>query len=147
MGTQTLTKTPAKIPALFDDFFKPLNDWFSPGRFWGQTMNIPAVNISEEKDEYLVSVAVPGMKKDDFKIDIDGNMLSISCEKSETIEEKEKKFTRKEFNFSSFNRCFTLPDEISKDKIEARYEDGVLKLSLPFTEASRKNTAKHIAVK
>ena len=67
------------------------------------------------------------MKKDDFKIDVDGNMLTISSEKEENKEEKEKKFTRKEYNYSSFSRRFTLPEEVNKEKIEAKYEDGVLK--------------------
>jgi HSP20 family protein len=71
-----------------------------------------------------VSLAAPGMKKEDFKIDVDGNMLTISSEKEETKEEKEKKFTRKEYNYSSFSRSFTLPDEVNKEKIDAKYEDG-----------------------
>jgi len=135
------------MPTLFDDLFKPWNEWFDNGGLWGRVMNIPAVNITENKDEYKVALAVPGMKKDDFNIDIDGNMLTISSEKEETKEEKDKKFTRKEYNFSSFSRSFTLPDEVNKEKIEAKYEDGVLKLSLPRKEELKKITAKHIAVK
>jgi len=147
MATQALTKTTERMPTLFDDFFKPWNEWFDNGGLWGRVMNIPAVNITENKDEYKVALAVPGMKKDDFNIDIDGNMLTISSEKEETKEEKDKKFTRKEYNFSSFSRSFTLPDEVNKEKIEAKYEDGVLKLSLPRKEELKKITAKHIAVK
>jgi HSP20 family protein len=147
MSTQTLTKTGERIPSVFDDFFKPWNEWFDNGSFWGRTMNIPAVNITEHKDEYQVSLAVPGMKKDDFKIDVDGNMLTISSEKEENKEEKDKKFTRKEYNYSSFSRSFTLPEEINKEKIEARYEDGVLKIALPRRKEAKKLTAKQIAVK
>jgi len=147
MATQALTKTTERMPTLFDDLFKPWNEWFDNGGLWGRVMNIPAVNITENKDEYKVALAVPGMKKDDFNIDIDGNMLTISSEKEETKEEKDKKFTRKEYNFSSFSRSFTLPDEVNKEKIEAKYEDGVLKLSLPRKEELKKITAKHIAVK
>lgn len=110
-------------------------------------MNVPAVNITEQKDEYLVSVAVPGMKKNDFRIDVDGNMLMISSEKEETKEEKDKKFTRKEYSYSSFSRCFTLPEEINKEKIDASYENGVLKISLPRNESGKKPSAKQIAVK
>ena len=108
---------------------------------------MPAVNITEHKDDYQVALAVPGLKKDDFKIDVAGNMLTISCEKEDTKEEKEKKFTRKEYSYSSFSRSFTLPEEINKEKIEAKYEDGVLKLTLPRKEEARKISAKHIAVK
>lgn len=148
MGIQALTKSSERMPLFFDDFFKPWNEWFeNAGTAWGRTMTVPAVNITENKNDYLVSLAVPGMKKDDFKIDIDGNMLTISCEKEESKEEKDKKFTRKEYNYSSFSRSFTLPDEVNKEKIEARYEDGVLKLALPRKEEAKKPAAKQIAVK
>ena len=126
--------------------FSPWNEWFDDSSL-DLTMNVPAVNITEQKDQYLVSLAAPGLKKDDFKIDVDGNMLTISSEKEENKEEKDKKFTRKEYSYSSFSRCFTLPEEIKQEKIEAKYEDGVLKISLPRSEAVNKPSAKHIAVK
>jgi HSP20 family protein len=135
MGTQAVTKASERTPTFFDDFFKPWNEWFeNGGNLWNRALTVPAVNITENKDDYSVSLAVPGMKKDDFKIDVDGNMLTISCEKGESKEEKDKKFTRKEYNYSSFSRSFTLPDEVNKEKIDAKYEDGVLKLSLPRKE-------------
>ena len=147
MSKQTLTKTSERFPALFDDFFKPWNEWFgNDNRFWG-TARVPSVNITENKDEYNVSLAVPGMKKDDFKIDVNGNMLTISCEKDETKEDKDKKYTRKEYSYTSFSRSFTLPEEINREKIDARYEDGLLKISLPRKEEVKKFAAKQIAVK
>jgi HSP20 family protein len=147
MGTQALTKATERMPAFFDDFFRPWNEWFDNGGALGRIMNMPAVNITEQKNDYLVSLAAPGMKKEDFNIDVDGNMLTISSEKEETKEEKDKKFTRKEYNYSSFSRSFTLPDEVNKEKIEAKYEDGVLKLVLPRKEEIKKPAAKQIAVK
>lgn len=148
METQALKKmTEEKRPSVFYDLFKPWNEWFDEGSFLGRTMNIPAVNITEEQGLYQVELAVPGMKKDDFKIDLDGNMLTISSEKEESKEEKDKKFTRKEYSYSSFSRSFTLPEEVNQERIEARYEDGVLKLSLPRKEEAKKPSAKHIAVK
>ena len=147
MATQALSRLSERRPTVFEDFFKPWNEWFDNGGLFGRTMNIPAVNITEQKNDYLVSLAVPGMKKEDFKIDVDGNMLTISSEKEETKEEKDKKFTRKEYNYSSFSRSFTLPDEVNKEKIDAKYEDGVLKISLPRREEVKKPTAKQIAVK
>jgi HSP20 family protein len=148
MSTQALTKTNGgRIPSVFNDFFKPWNEWFDETGLWGRTMNVPAVNITELKNEYKVELAVPGMKKEDFKIDVDGNMLTISSEKEESSEEKEKKFTRKEYSYSSFSRSFTLPEEINLDKIEAKYEDGVLRLSLPRKEETKMPSAKNIAVK
>ena len=146
MSTQSLTKAGERMPSIFDDFFKPWNEWFDGG-LWGRTMQVPAVNITEQKDDYLVSLAAPGLKKDDFKIDVDGNMLTISSEKEDTKEEKDKKFTRKEYNYSSFSRSFSLPEEINKEKIEAYYEDGVLKITLPRKDEAKKTTAKHISVK
>jgi HSP20 family protein len=147
MSTQSLAKFTDRMPSVFDDFFKPWNEWFDKGAFPGRMMNLPAVNITEHKDEYQVSLAAPGLKKDDFRIDVDGNMLTISCEKEENKEEKDKKFTRKEYNYSSFSRTFTLPEEINKEKIEAKYEEGVLKLNLPRKEEAKKPSAKQIAVK
>ena len=87
------------------------------------------------------------MKKDDFKIDVEGDMLTISAETKEEKEEKDKKYTRKEYSYTSFSRSFTIPVGTKADKIDARYEDGVLKLVLPKTEETRKLEAKHIAVK
>lgn len=147
MGNLTLSRLSERKPTLFDDFFKPWNEWFDYGEFTGRTLNVPAVNITEHKDEYLVSLAVPGMKKDDFHIDVDGNMLTISSEKEESKEEKEQKFTRKEYSYYNFSRSFTLPDEINREKIDAKYDDGVLKIVLPRREEVKKPTAKHIAVK
>jgi len=147
MATQALSRLSERMPTVFEDFFKPWNEWFDNGGLFGRTMNIPAVNITEQKNDYLVSLAVPGMKKEDFKIDIDGNMLTISSAKEETKEEKEKRFTRKEYNYSSFSRSFTLPDEVNREKIDAKYEDGVLKITLPRKEEVKNPTAKQIAVK
>jgi HSP20 family protein len=148
MGTQALTKATERFPVFFDDFFKPWNEWFdNSGGLFGRALTVPPVNITENKDEYLVSLAAPGMKKDDFKIDVDGNMLTISSAKEETKEEKDKKFTRKEYSYSSFSRSFTLPQEVNMEKIEAKYEDGVLKLMLPRKEEAKKPSAKQIAVK
>ena len=146
METQALAKVAERMPSAFDDFFKPWNEWFDNGGLRGRAMNVPAVNITEHKDEYQVSLAEPGLKKDDFKIDVDGNMLTISSEKEENKEEIDKRFTRKEYSYSSFSRSFTLPEEINKEKIEAKYEDGVLRISMPRKEEVKKISAKHIAV-
>jgi HSP20 family protein len=147
MATQSLMKATERFPSVFDDFFKPWNEWFDSGLSPVRTLKLPAVNITEEKDHYQVSLAAPGMKKDDFKIDLDGNMLTISSEKEEQKEDKDKKFTRREYSYSSFSRSFTLPEEINQDKIEASYQDGVLNLTLPRKEESKNQLSKHIPVK
>jgi HSP20 family protein len=148
MTTKALERTP-KLPMFFDDFFKPWNEWFDNGNeMLNRMLTVPAVNVSETKDKFMVTLAVPGMKKEDFNIRMEGNMLIISCEKEETKEEKEKTFNRKEYNYSSFSRSFTLPEEILKDKIDALYENGELKLMLPKSEKAKlTETGKHIPVK
>lgn len=148
MSKQHLMKPGSMLPSVFDDFFRPWNEWFDNKELWPKVWNVPAVNITEEKDDFRVSLAVPGMKKEDFNIDMEGNMLTISCEKEESKEEKEKKFTRKEYNFSSFSRTFTLPEDVNRDKIDARYENGVLMIVLPKKEEAKKLMAnKHIAIR
>ena len=145
MATQSLAKLADKMPSAFDDFFKPWNEWFDGGS-WSRTLKVPAVNITEHQGEYIVSLAAPGLKKEDFKIDVDGNMLTISSEKEENKEEKDERFTRKEYNYSSFSRSFNLPEEINQEKIDARYADGVLKVTLPCKDGTKKPSAKQIAV-
>ena len=147
MSTRSLARNTEKMPSLFNDFFRPWDEWFEGG-LTSRVLNVPAVNITENKDEFMVSLAIPGMKKEDFIIDIEGNMLTISSEKEESKEEKDEKYTRKEFNYSSFSRSFSLPDEVNMEKIDARYVDGVLKLSLPKKEEAKKiATSKHIDIK
>lgn len=148
MATNTLMRPFEKRMSIFDDFFKPWNEWFdAEGGLLNRIMTVPAVNVVENKENYIVSVAAPGLKKEDFKIDIEGNMLTISCEKEDKKEEKEEKFTRKEYNYSSFSRTFTIPDEVIKEKIEARYEDGILKLMLPRMHEEKTEVVKKIEVK
>ena len=147
MSTRSLARNTEKMPSLFNDFFRPWDEWFEGG-LTSRVLNVPAVNITENKDEFMVSLAIPGMKKEDFNIDIEGNMLTSSSQKEESKEENDEKYTRKEFNYSSFSRSFSLPDEVNMEKIDARYVDGVLKLSLPKKEEAKKiATSKHISIK
>jgi HSP20 family protein len=146
--SKALTRSTGMLPSVFDDFMKPWNEWFDNGGLSGKMLTVPAVNIIESKDQFELSVAVPGMKKEDFGIDVEGNLLTISAEKEENREERLEKLTRQEYNYSSFRRTFTLPDEIKKEDIEAKYLDGVLKVVLPKREEAKKLAAtKHIAVK
>ncbi len=148
MSTKALARNGGNFPAVFDDFFKPWNEWFdTSSNLWNRMLTVPAANIIETKDDYQLSIAAPGMKKSDFDIAVDGGMLTISCEKEESKEDKEDQYTRKEYNYSSFSRSFSLPDEVSKDNIEASYTDGVLKLLLPKKEEAKKTLTKAIAVK
>lgn len=143
--SKELTKATTLFPSVVDDFFKPWKDLFdfNGGRSWASS-TVPAVNISEDKELFKVSMAAPGMKKEDFKVDVNGDILTISAEK----EEKEENLSRQEYNYTSFSRSFTLPPAVIKEKIEAQYQDGVLKLTLPKTEEAKKATASlQIAIK
>jgi HSP20 family protein len=147
MSSKALMKKGDLFPTIFDDFFGPWNEWFTNSGPRDRALTVPSTNIVEDKDSYKVFIAAPGLKKSDFNIDVECNMLTISSEKEENKEDKDTWFTRKEYNYSSFKRSFTLPDEIKRDNIEALYEDGVLKLVLPKKEDAKKGAlARHIAV-
>lgn len=122
------------FPSLSDwseDFFGD-DDFFSN---WRKGLTIPAVNVVEEDSTYDLEVAAPGMQKDAFKIEVDKGVLTISAEKEESSEDKD--YTRKEFSYSKFRRSFWLPENVNPDKIEAKYEDGVLKLRIPKTKTEK----------
>jgi HSP20 family protein len=148
MATKALVRSGGLSPAAFDDFFKPWNEWFeNGGNIWGKPLSIPAVNVTENTKNFKVSLAAPGLKKEDFKIDVEGNMLTISSETGEEKEEKDERYTKKEYSYSAFSRSFTLPEGVNKEKIEASYENGILRLVIPKSEESRKVSIKHVAVK
>ncbi|MBI2731612.1 MAG: Hsp20/alpha crystallin family protein [Sphingobacteriales bacterium] len=132
------------FPSVFNDFFKPWNEWYDSDLM--KTITVPSVNVSENEKEYRLTMAAPGLKKDDFKIDIDGDIITISAETKMEKEEKDEKFSRKEYSYKTFSRSFTLPEFVNSDKIEAVYENGELKLMLPKKAEVKKTTAKHIAV-
>ena len=106
-----------------DDFFKTMNFDF--------THNVPAMNVKEEKDMFMIDLAVPGMKREDFKVEVDRGVLMISASTEEKKEEKTEEYKRQEFSFRNFKRSFWLPDNVNPDQIVATYENGLLKLKLP----------------
>ncbi len=99
--------------------------------------DIPAVNIKEDEKQYVLEMAAPGLKKEDFKISLDNDVMNISREVEEKKEEKNENYTRREFWFNSFSRSFTLPETIDFDKIKADYRNGILKITLPKDEKAR----------
>lgn len=107
---------------------------------------IPAVNIREREEHFLLELAAPGMKKEDFKIKLDNNVLTISSEQKEANEEAKEKFTRKEFYYQSFSRSFTLPKSVDLDKIKADYNHGVLSLTMPKREEAKVAINREIAI-
>jgi HSP20 family protein len=96
--------------------------------------NYPAVNIQEEEKQFTLELAAPGLKKDDFKINLENHLLTISKEKAENKEEEKNNFTRKEFAYNSFSRSFKLPKIILENNIKADYVDGILRITLPKDE-------------
>lgn len=115
------------FPSLMNEVFKP--DWFGGmEKFNG---SIPPVNIKENEKDYEIELSVPGRKKDDFIIEIDNNVLTVSSENKKENEGVEENFTRREFGFTSFRRAFNLPKTIDADKIKADYVDGLLHFTLP----------------
>ncbi len=91
----------------------------------------PAVNVVETDENYRIDVAAPGFSKDDFRLQLNGNILTISGEKKDEASKKEQNYSMCEFNYTSFSRSFTLPESIKGDKISAEYADGILKITLP----------------
>ncbi|HWR93574.1 MAG TPA: Hsp20/alpha crystallin family protein [Flavobacterium sp.] len=120
------------FPSIIDELFKP--DWL--GGIQNFNSNIPAVNIKETDFNFEIELAAPGKTKEDFDIEIDRNVLTISSEQKEEKETTEDngKYTRREFSFSSFRRSFTLPESVNTDSINATYENGLLYIKLPKRE-------------
>ncbi|MGV3508432.1 MAG: Hsp20/alpha crystallin family protein [Sphingobacteriaceae bacterium] len=102
--------------------------------------DLPAVNIKETDSNYEIEMAAPGYKKEDFKVDIHHDILSISAETTDEKSEESDKYTRKEFAYTSFNRSFSLPENVKEDNIHARYENGLLRLTLE--KADKKQSMK-----
>ena len=118
------------FPSVIDELFKP--DWIGGMQHFGNTL--PAVNIKESDSDFGIELAVPGKSKEDFNIEIDQNVLTISSEEKSESNQTNGDYTRKEFNFSSFRRSFTLPESVNTDSINASYENGILHLALPKKE-------------
>ena len=132
----SLVRITNQIPRLLDQFLE--NDFidFSNRNFSDTNTTLPAVNVKEKKDGFEIEMSAPGLKKEDFNVELNNNVLTISCEKKEEEETKDEdgRYTRREFMYQSFSRSFNLPDTIDPEKIDAKYEDGILKLIVPKVE-------------
>ena len=148
----TIVKRNSKLlnnfPTLFDDFLN--RDIFNWGltNFSDTNTTIPAVNIKETADNYEVEVAAPGMTKKDFKVQLEGNTLTISSEKTSDKEENEEmRYTTREFSYQSFSRTFNLQkDVVDTERIQAKYEDGVLRLLIPKMEHAKQKQPRLIEI-
>ncbi|WP_430972919.1 Hsp20/alpha crystallin family protein [Sunxiuqinia rutila] len=135
-------------PKLFNDFFD--RDWmnFSTRNFSNTNTTLPSVNIKEDDNGFEVEMAAPGFEKNDFKIDLDNSMLTISSEKKVDSETKKgQQFTQREFSYQSFSRSFTLPQSAESEKITASYANGILKIAIPKKEEAKPKPARNIEIK
>ena len=123
---------------IFEDLERRFYSPFKNGEF------VPAANIKENEKTFDIEIAVPGMKKEDFKINLENNVLTISSEKEEQKNEETKNYTRKEFVYGSFSRSFTLPKIVETEQIKAVYENGILNIQLPKKEEAK--VSKEIAI-
>jgi HSP20 family protein len=113
---------------------------------WNDENDVPAVNVKEDEKNYTIEVAAPGMKKEDFKVEVDNGVLLISAKNEESKEEKENGYVRKEFSYRNFQRSFWMPDTVDADSINAQYEQGLLKLSIPKRELPKASTSRSISI-
>lgn len=132
------------FPANF--FPKGWMDWFDTN-FSTTDTTLPSVNVKEDKDKFEIEVAAPGMKKEDFKINLDENRLTILSERKEEKSEEDKNYTRREFSYQSFSRSFNIPEgRVMRDKIVAKYNDGILSIKLPKREEGKAKLTRQIKI-
>jgi len=151
--TQLVKKNKAVVPSVVSDFFNS-DRLFSPSILdfdgglleRGNSFLIPSANITENDKDFSIELAAPGLEKKDFKIEVQDGVLSISAEKKEEKSEENKNYRRREFSYDSFSRSFTLPENSVSEKIDAKYENGVLHLTLPKKEVTVSKPAKQIKV-
>lgn len=139
-------KQEKNFPSVFSDLFD-YDKFFGTPFLKDFDKAFPATNVKETDKEYKIELAAPGFKKEDFKVSLDNEILNISAETKNEKKEENEKFTRKEFSYNSFSRSFQLPKSANGDKINAKYEDGILKLDVSKKpEAIKQNNSKQIKV-
>ncbi|NMC39188.1 MAG: Hsp20/alpha crystallin family protein [Bacteroidales bacterium] len=143
----TLVRFTNQYPSLFDRFLdNEMFDW-SSRNFSNTNTTLPSVNIKESDDDFEVEVAAPGLTKNDFRVELSHDLLTVSSEKEVQNETKEgQQFTQREFSYQSFSRSFTLPNTADSEKIEAKYENGILRISIPKKEEARPKPARQISI-
>ena len=136
-----------QYPSLFDRFFdNDMFDW-SSRNYSNTNTTLPSVNIKQSDESFEVEMAAPGLKKNDFRIELNHDILTISSElevKKETKEDQQ--FSLREFSYQSFSRSFTLPNSADSEKIKAAYENGILRVIIPKKEEAKPKPARHIAI-
>jgi HSP20 family protein len=145
--TMAIVKFPTRYPSLFDRFFdNDLFDW-SSRNFSNTNTTLPSVNIKESRENFEVEMAAPGLSKNDFKIELNHDLLTITSEKELEKETKDdQQFTQREFSYQSFSRSFSLPNSADGEKIEARYDNGILRIIIPKKEEAKPKPARQIRI-
>src|SRR6476620_12798964 len=135
-------------PFIEDAFGKDILDW-NNRTFAAIESTLPSVNLKETEKNFEVELAAPGLRKEDFKVEIDHDVLVISSERQQEKEETNKKgnYTRKEFSYQSFSRAFHLPENVDENKIEANYKDGILHIDIAKKHPDKKASTKTIQIK
>jgi HSP20 family protein len=146
-------KKNGSLPTLLSDFFSPSTllgrDFFDMDPDFFPTrlgINLPSANISETPKEYKLELAAPGLERKDFDIDVNNHTLTVSAEKEEEKKEEKGEYSRKEYSFNSFSRSFALPENIKEGNIDAKYENGVLKITVPKMKETAVKASQKIAV-
>jgi HSP20 family protein len=139
----------SSMPSLLNDLF--MDDWFNSSlRNWREAgTTLPAVNVKESNDDFTIEVAAPGMKRDNFKVELDNSVLTISSQVEENFRENDKNgnYNRREFSYQSFQRSFSLPEgKIEGGKISAKYNDGILYVTVPKREEAKIKPARQITI-
>lgn len=131
-----------QLPTFFNPFYgRPVVN-----RYQNTSPNVPAVNVKENETSFVLALAAPGLKKEDLKINVEKNTLTIGYQSEQKDEETTDNFTRHEFSFNSFERSFRLPKNVNADEIKATYTDGILTVDLPKVEAKEEKLVKEIAI-
>ena len=133
------------VPAYWDDFFN--DKFFNQLKNTGSGESRPAVNISEDDKGYTIELAVPGVAKDKFSLEIENDVLTLSSEQNEIKDEQKQNYLRREYNYQSFKRSFELPETIDQEQINANIDAGILTLSLPKKEEEIQKAPRQIEVK
>ena len=144
MTVVKFNKKPVNGFNLLENFFNEIPTFFKDD-FGTTAKDFVPVNVKQTKDAYQLEVVAPGFEKNDFNVNIDKGILTISAEKKNEVKDENEKQIRKEYSYRSFKRSFTLDEKIDSEKIDAKYANGILTLNLPG-KAEVKASAKEISV-
>jgi HSP20 family protein len=145
----TLVRTKTKTnhyPGLFDNLFFPEFNGWTRGNLISSQPSQPKVNIKEGDHLFMLEIAAPGLEKKDFKIQLDQDLLTVSCDKKEENLKEGERYSKREFSYQTFQRAFTLPENIDAEMITADYHNGLLLIQIPKKEEAKPQPRKSIEV-